>query len=136
MQKFGSILSRRYKPFTKIMGIRSKWADIAGELLASHTEPVQIKDKTLFILCDSPAWVQQIGILSSVLLPRIKEQAGVRIDKVEGKFGRLERREQKEKQPQKLGTLNIDPDEVQKIENPELRRAIEHVIKVQGGQDG
>ncbi|HDP25248.1 MAG TPA: DUF721 domain-containing protein [Deltaproteobacteria bacterium] len=136
MQKLGAILGYKYKPFARIIAIRKVWPEIAGELLASHTEPVLIKDKSLHVLCDSPAWVQQIGILAGVLLPRIREMAGVRVEKVEGKFGMLPVNKVQQKPAPKPFKMDIRLEDVQKMKNPELRSAIEALLKAQGGEHG
>jgi len=55
MQRLSDILSRKYWGFSKIVKIRDMWTEIAGEVLAAHTEPVQLRGKTLAVICDSPA---------------------------------------------------------------------------------
>ncbi|HQG33191.1 MAG TPA: DUF721 domain-containing protein, partial [Deltaproteobacteria bacterium] len=86
MQRISDILDRKYKGFSRIIKVRNLWTEIAGEVLASHSEPVQIKGKTLWVLCDSPAWVQQVDILSLTLIPRIRQVAGTKIESIEARF--------------------------------------------------
>ena len=135
MQKISAILGHRYKPFAQIVTVRKAWPEIAGELLATHTEPVQVRNKTLIVLCDSPAWVQQIGILAGVLLPRIREMTGMRLEKVEGKFGMLPVKKERAKPRREPLKMDIRAQDVQKVKNPELRGALEALLKAQGGGD-
>jgi len=129
MQHVSSFLGRAYKGLDKIVKLRSLWPEVAGELLASHSEPVQLKGKTLWVLCDSPAWVQQVNILSMDLVPRILSLAGIKIDKISPRFspGRMVSRPRKERKP--LARPDIDPRDVERIADPGLREAVRALIE-------
>ncbi len=134
MQRVSDILGTTYKGFSKIVKIRKLWQEIAGEVLSSHTEPVQLKGKTLWVLCDSSAWVQQVDILSTTLIPRIKEIAGIKVDKLSPKFSvkrdrEIRKPENIEEARRRFRKPDIDPADVDKITNPELRKAVKALLE-------
>ncbi len=106
------------------MRIRSFWVQIAGEVLAAHAEPVALKGKTLSVMCDEPAWVQQVGILSATIVPRIKEITGLRVDKIDARFGMAGKVERPRRFERRPVTMNIDPDDIARVNDPALRQAL------------
>ncbi len=109
--------------------MRNLWTEIAGEVLASHSEPVQIKGKTLWVLCDSPAWVQQVDILSLTLIPRIRQVAGTKIESIEARFAVKRDPVPRKKTKKAFARPDIDPADVERIPNPDLRNAVKKLIK-------
>ena len=134
MRRVSDILNRTYKGFGRIVKVRTLWKEIAGEVLGSHSEPVQLKGKTLWVLCDSPAWVQQVDILSPSLVPRLRQMAGVKVEKISARFAA-----KSPSQPGKPGGAraarrrpgkpDIDPADVDRITNPELRKAVKALLE-------
>ena len=129
MQRISDILDRKYKGFSRIIKVRNLWTEIAGEVLASHSEPVQIKGKTLWVLCDSPAWVQQVDILSLTLIPRIRQVAGTKIENIEARFAAKRDPVPRKKTKKVFARPDIDPADVERIPNPDLRNAVKKLIK-------
>jgi predicted nucleic acid-binding Zn ribbon protein len=129
MQRISDILDRKYKGFSRIIKVRNLWTEIAGEVLASHSEPVQIKGKTLWVLCDSPAWVQQVDILSLTLIPRIRQVAGTKIESIEARFAVKRDPVPRKKTKKAFARPDIDPADVERIPNPDLRNAVKKLIK-------
>jgi len=129
MQRISDILDRKYKGFSRIIKVRNLWTEIAGEVLASHSEPVQIRGKTLWVLCDSPAWVQQVDILSLTLVPRVRKIAGAKVESIEAKFAVKRDPVPKKKTEKVFARPDIDPADVEKIPNPDLRNAVKKLIK-------
>lgn len=134
MQRVSDILDRTYKGFSKIVKIRNLWPGIAGEVLSSHTEPVQLKGNTLWVLCDSSAWVQQLDILSPTLVPRLREIANIKIDKISARF--TVRRDHEVRKPEsikaarrRLRKPDIDPADVEKITNPALKKIVKELLE-------
>lgn len=136
MKKVGEILGKNYGNLTKVMRIRDKWEEIAGEVLASHSEPVQIKGKILYALCDSPAWVQQIDILTATLTPRIRKMAGVNVEKIAGSFGMAYKPKERMRVRPVLKRPDIDPQDVERITDPDLKSAIMGLIDMHGDENG
>jgi predicted nucleic acid-binding Zn ribbon protein len=129
MQRISDILDRKYKGISKVIKIRKMWTEIVGEVLASHSEPVQIKGKTLWVLCDSPAWVQQVDILSLTLIPRIRQITGMRVENIEAKFAIRRDPVARKKTKRVFRRPDIDPADVERISNPGLRKAIKQLLE-------
>ena len=129
MQRLSDILNRKYWGFGKIIRIRDLWVEIAGEVLAAHTEPVQLKGKTLSVICDSPAWVQQMGVLGPALAEKVQKVARIKVDKVNARFSAKSRPAQKRVSARRPAVkLNIDPEDVRKIKDPKLRKVVMQLI--------
>jgi len=112
----------------QILKIRSKWKEIAGDVLAQHTEPVLIKGRVLLVLCDSPAWAQQVGIMTKVIEKQIRDTTGIKVIRIEGQFGMVKRSPQKSKPQRAPVKLNIDPADVKNIKDPQLARAVSELV--------
>ena len=52
-----------------------KWREIVGDEIAERSEPIEIKDKKLFIKCVSTAWATQLNLVKRELLESIKKIA-------------------------------------------------------------
>ena len=136
MRKVGDVLGKKYGNLTKVIRIREKWVEIAGEVLASHTEPVQLRGKVLHVLCDSPAWVQQIDILTTTIEPRIKKIAGLRVEKITGTFGMAMKSKEQLRTRRIIPRPDIDPADIKKISDPALRSAIQECVGIQEDDNG
>ena len=56
--------------------IHTAWAQIAGEELARHVEPVRLAGGVLVVRAESPAWATQVRYLAGELLVRANEVLG------------------------------------------------------------
>jgi len=56
--------------------LRRHWSDIAGEQIAGHTRPDQIRFKKLYLIVENSVWLQQLVFLKPTLLEKIHEAAG------------------------------------------------------------
>jgi predicted nucleic acid-binding Zn ribbon protein len=65
------------------------WADIVGEAMAEHVQPVKMDRSSLVVTVDHPAWATQVKRLGDTLLDRASAYAGV------DRPGRLEVRVQR-----------------------------------------
>ncbi len=129
MQKVGAVLGNLDRNLGRVMKVRRRWPEIAGELLAQHTDPVQIKGKKLLLVCDSPAWVQQVGILEAQLLPRIREITGVRLGGLDAKFGVANAAPEIKALRPKPYVPQIDPADIARIKSPKLKEIFEDMTK-------
>jgi hypothetical protein len=132
MRRVGDILSNSNDQIGQIMKIRQHWKDIAGEVLANHSEPVLIKKRVLQVICDSPAWAQQIGMMTKVVEKQIKDITGLKVLKVEGQFGMVKRNPVKENTQRPFTKPDIDPEDVKKIKDPRLAEAVLELINLKG----
>jgi predicted nucleic acid-binding Zn ribbon protein len=56
--------------------VHQAWAEIAGEELARHVEPVRLAGGVLVVRAESPAWATQVSYLAPQLLQRANEVLG------------------------------------------------------------
>ena len=136
MRRIGDVLAGQNRQIGQIMKIRGKWAEIAGEVLASHTEPVLIRNRVLHVLCDSPAWAQQVGLLSGAIEEQVRKIVKVRVHSVEGRFGMARRTAPRKRTVPPVRRPAIDPKDIDKIRDPGLASAIRELATGQGGGNG
>lgn len=132
MQHVRTLLDDFDKNIGRILKIRSTWLEIAGEILESHSEPVQIKGSTLQVNCDAPAWVQQIDILGPTLCSQIKRIAGIKIKCIEGRFGIIKKPASRAQWFCPPMRPDIDPEAVERIKDPELREKVKALLNISG----
>jgi hypothetical protein len=124
MHRLGDILARSNEQLGQVMMVRQQWKEIAGEVLSVHTEPVVIKKKVL--------WAQHIGMLTKVLEKQIKDITGIKIQKVEGKFGYVRNPPQKGKTIRVVKKPDIDPEDMKWLKDPKLAEAVRELINLEG----
>lgn len=54
----------------------NNWPELVGVKIAQHTTVQMLKEKTLFISCDSTAWATQLRVMQRQLLQKISEKTG------------------------------------------------------------
>ena len=86
--------------------LRRHWSDIAGEQIAMHTRPDQIRFKKLYLIVGNSVWLHQLTFLKPTLLERINEAAGSQL--VSDIIFRV-------------GEVSSEPREVQKLDDEALR---------------
>ncbi len=52
------------------------WPEIAGEPVAAHTRPDQIKFKKLYLVAESSVWIQHLMFLKPELIAKVNAAAG------------------------------------------------------------
>ncbi|MBI4400231.1 MAG: DUF721 domain-containing protein [Nitrospirae bacterium] len=74
-------IAHRYGMETKLLEhqLRRRWPEIAGEPIAAHTRPDQIRFKKLYLIVDNSVWLQQLTFLKPTLLETINAAAGSQI---------------------------------------------------------
>jgi hypothetical protein len=137
MRTIGEALAAADRNMVKVLKIRARWSEIAGDVIASHAEPVLLKTGRLQVLCDSPVWVQQVGLLSDLIVKRIKEVAGLKVSRVEASFGApgRPRPQRAAPVPEPPSSLDIDPADIDRIKNPGLARLVRELARA-GGKGG
>jgi predicted nucleic acid-binding Zn ribbon protein len=56
--------------------LQQQWHEIIGEPVGSHTWPVQVRFKKLYLIVRNSVWLQQLMFLKPALLAKVNEQAG------------------------------------------------------------
>jgi predicted nucleic acid-binding Zn ribbon protein len=132
MKKVGDVLARTNEQIGAVMTIRGRWVEIAGEVMALHCEPVMLRKRVLEVMCDSPAWAQQIGMLTRAIEKQIRDITGIRVLKVEGKFGMARKIPARHKACRAVMKPDIDPRDIEKLRDPELAEAVRAFIAASG----
>ncbi len=123
------------------------WAGIAGETVAAHTRPDQIKFKKLYLIAESSVWIQHLTFLKPELIAKVNAAAGKPlITDVVLRVGPVPRKEdvrgsgfetEQGTPPHELRTSNFEPSASAKEEaeahaavvtDPELRARLTDVI--------
>jgi hypothetical protein len=56
--------------------LQQQWREIIGEPVGSHTWPVQVRFKKLYLIVRNSVWLQHLTFLKPALLAKVNEQAG------------------------------------------------------------
>ena len=56
--------------------LQQQWREIIGEPVGSHTWPVQVRFKKLYLIVRNSVWLQQLMFLKPTLLAKVTERAG------------------------------------------------------------
>jgi predicted nucleic acid-binding Zn ribbon protein len=72
--------------------LKQHWANVVGEQIAAHTQPVQIRFHKLYLSIDSPPWMQELAFLKSELLEKInaaltEHRAGIHVNEIVLRLG-------------------------------------------------
>lgn len=81
VESFGSLLGieierRGWEHDIAAGWVNNHWDELVGEKIAQHTRVEMIKDKTLFITCDSTAWATNLRMMQRHILQIIAERVG------------------------------------------------------------
>ena len=81
LDSFGSILSglaKRLGLESRLVELRlqQRWREIVGEPMASHTWPVQIRFKKLYLIVRNSVWLNQLTFLKPALLLKLQAESG------------------------------------------------------------
>jgi predicted nucleic acid-binding Zn ribbon protein len=59
-----------------IVGVIARWEQVVGPVLAAQVQPVQIRDKSLWLEVSDPSWSTQVRYLEPEILAAIAEEVG------------------------------------------------------------
>jgi predicted nucleic acid-binding Zn ribbon protein len=66
----------RVAPKTGLAAVQAAWAKVAGEQIAAVATPVSEQGGTLTIECADAVWTQELDLMQSKLLERLREEIG------------------------------------------------------------
>ena len=71
-------IARRHGMEAKLLEhkLLMNWPAIAGEPIAAHTRPDQIKFKKLYLIAESSVWIQHLTFLKPELIEKVNAAAG------------------------------------------------------------
>ncbi len=59
-----------------LQAVFSRWDEIVGHPLATHTQPVSLARGVLVVAVDDPAWGNELRYLATAVLARLEEEVG------------------------------------------------------------
>jgi predicted nucleic acid-binding Zn ribbon protein len=57
-------------------GVFERWPEIVGDAVAAHTHPLSMRDGSLQVAVDDPAWAPQLRFLEGDILRRLRDVLG------------------------------------------------------------
>jgi predicted nucleic acid-binding Zn ribbon protein len=84
----GVVRSLRGPSRKAVGGVFGRWADAVGEQIADHVRPLKLDEGVLVVEVDDPAWATQVKFLVPTIIERLREVAGVEIERVEVRVDR------------------------------------------------
>lgn len=79
----GIMKSLRGTDRVQIGGVFGRWADAVGENVAAHVKPVRLDQGVLTVEADEPAWATQVKFLSGTIVARLRDVAGVDVERID-----------------------------------------------------
>ncbi len=70
-------------------GLFGRWVEAVGDQVAQHVKPVKLDELVLVVEVDDPAWATQVKFLTTMIIDRLQEVAGVTVERIDV---RVERR--------------------------------------------
>lgn len=116
----------------KVLG---QWEKAVGAVIARHARPESVRGRTLALIVDSPAWMQQLSLLKPEIIRKLNERLGKEtVRGISLKIGEIA--------PYcgpagaSPARANLDPEErarietyVREIHDPDAQAAIRRVIE-------
>jgi len=68
----------RAAPKTGLASVQAAWLEAVGEQLAAVAEPVSERDGTLTVECADAVWAQELDLMQTQLLDRLRDRLGER----------------------------------------------------------
>ena len=64
------------EPDTPLGAVQGVWAEAVGEEIGRHARPVAEREGVVTVACDAATWAQELDLLQSELLERLRERLG------------------------------------------------------------
>jgi predicted nucleic acid-binding Zn ribbon protein len=73
-------------PKTLLAAVQEAWPQVAGSLAAAQGDPVAEREGVVTISCRSSTWAQELDLMQSELLPRLRDalEPGPFADQLQG----------------------------------------------------
>jgi predicted nucleic acid-binding Zn ribbon protein len=66
-----------------VSGVFGRWIDAVGADVAQHVRPLKLDERTLVVAVVDPAWATQVAFLQEMIIERLRDVAGVALDRLE-----------------------------------------------------
>lgn len=84
----GVVRSLRGPSRKAVGGVFGRWAEAVGEQIADHVRPLKLDEGVLVVEVDDPAWATQVKFLVPTIIERLRDVAGVEIERVDVRVDR------------------------------------------------
>lgn len=84
----GVVRSLRGPGRRAVGGVFGRWSDAVGAQISEHVRPIKLDAGVLVVEVDDPAWATQVKFLVPTIIERLREVAGVEIERVEVRVDR------------------------------------------------
>ena len=72
----------------EVRGVFGQWDEAVGEAIATHVRPVRLERGVLVVDVDDPSWATQVRVLADDLRSRLRDVAGVSVERIEIRVAR------------------------------------------------
>jgi predicted nucleic acid-binding Zn ribbon protein len=84
----GVVRSLRGPSRKAVGGVFGRWAEAVGQQIADHVRPLKLDEGVLVVEVDDPAWATQVKFLVPTIIDRLRDVAGVEIERVDVRVDR------------------------------------------------
>ncbi|MCS6971816.1 MAG: DUF721 domain-containing protein [Turneriella sp.] len=70
---------RRFERDFLLQRLRADWPEIAGALLAQHSQPIALAENVLHVVCDHSTFANEIALLANALRKKIAAKYGIEL---------------------------------------------------------
>ncbi len=117
--------------------IFSQWEKTVGSVIAGHAQPVSVRGSKLFLIVDSPAWMQQLSLLKPEIIEKVNRSLGKEsIREIGLNIGEVQAVRSATDQGERAEPIKLSREEraqiesiVAGIENAEVRQALRRLME-------
>ena len=84
----GVVRSLRGPSRAAVGGVFGKWREAVGDQVADHVQPLKLDEGVLVVEVDDPAWATQVKFLTSTIIERLLDVAGVSVERIDVRVDR------------------------------------------------
>ncbi len=84
----GVVRSLRGPSRQAVGGVFGRWIEAVGVQIGDHVRPVKLDEGVLVVEVDDPAWATQVKFLVPTIIERLRDIAGVTVDRVDVRVDR------------------------------------------------
>jgi predicted nucleic acid-binding Zn ribbon protein len=78
----GVVRSLRGPSRREVGGVFGRWDTAVGEQIAAHVRPLKLDIGVLTVEVDDPAWATQVAFLETTIIERLRDVAGVTVERL------------------------------------------------------
>ncbi len=137
MERLGDILDRtvRRLPLRRRLddyALWEIWDDTVGPAVARNAQPEKFRNGTLSVRVRAPTWMQQLQYMKDIMVEKLNQRLGrevvTNIFFVTGEFPAEPPPEGSDSPLPAVDTTRLPEQELGRIEDPELRKSLRHLL--------